>query len=168
HEALAELHARLGDDRAAGRHLRLARTCAIGGQFRGDGVEIPGETHELMRVAALYDAGRFGEALAAFEGLRARAEEEGNRPLALRLQNNVGLCLYRLGRLEEAEAEYRALLDEDPAYIKGYTNLAKVRAARGETEDAKALYGEALRLDPDNPRIRADLEKLDREAGGGG
>jgi tetratricopeptide (TPR) repeat protein len=164
HEAMAELYGRVGDDRAAARSLESARRYALGGQYEGSVTEAPGEAGEFLRIGAIYDAGRFDEALAEFRRLAESLAGDGERALSLRARNNVGLCLYKLGRLGEAEAEFRDVIREDPSYVKGYTNLARVCAARGEREEAARLVREALRLDPENPRIRAELDRLEKEA----
>lgn len=168
HEALAELYARVGDDLAAARHRDLAARYALGGQYRGGPGETDAAAAALLDAAAPYGRGDYEEALAGFEALRDRFEREGNREAAFRARNNIGLCFYKLGRLEEGEREFRALLEADPEYVKGWTNLAKVVAAAGRPEEAERIYLRALELDPNNPRIREGLERLRRGPGGEG
>ncbi|MFH1276881.1 MAG: glycosyltransferase family 39 protein [Candidatus Eisenbacteria bacterium] len=168
HEALAELHARIGDDLAAARHRELAERYALGGQYRGGPGAPDAATADMLEVAELYARGEYEKALAGFEELRDRFDREGNRDLSFRARNNVGLCLYKMGRHEEADREFRVLIEEDPGYVKGWTNLAKVCAARGRTEEAGRMYIRALDLDPNNPRIRQDLERLRRAGAGEG
>ncbi|HET6923494.1 MAG TPA: tetratricopeptide repeat protein [Anaeromyxobacteraceae bacterium] len=85
---------------------------------------------------------RPGEALAAAEGLaRAASAEPGD---VLRLAE----CLKRLGRLEEAERQYRAALERDPRLRGAHFGLAGVRAERGDLAGAEQELGRELELGP--------------------
>ena len=160
YDALSELYRRIGDDLAAARCADLAGRYALGGQYETERTERTDGEEELLRLGRLYQAGEYEEALAGFETLLARTERGGERDRAISIRNNVGLCCYKLGRLERAEREFRLVIEENPSYLKGYTNLALVRVAAGDRVEAESLYRRALEIDPNNPRIGADLERL--------
>ena len=52
----------------------------------------------------------------------------------LPVHNNLGLTLYYAGRLPEAEAELRKLLELRPGIAAGQAHLSKVLLARGQPE----------------------------------
>ncbi|HUQ90449.1 MAG TPA: tetratricopeptide repeat protein [Bryobacteraceae bacterium] len=48
------------------------------------------------------------------------------------------------GRLEEAVASYRALLEKNPDYVAAYFHAGQTLEKLGRTGDAKAIYEEGL------------------------
>jgi choline-sulfatase len=78
----------------------------------------------------LEDAGRWDSALALFE--RARQENELS---AVPVANAAG-CLKKLGRLAEAEKEYRHALALDPSLGEAAANLAQLLGERGDRAGA--------------------------------
>jgi tetratricopeptide (TPR) repeat protein len=90
-------------------------------------------------VDALYSAGilartlgRFDEAISFYQ--RAMARD----PLSVGVHNNLGLAFYYAGRLPEAEAALRRLLELSPGIAAGQAHLSKVLLARGQPEAALA------------------------------
>jgi Flp pilus assembly protein TadD len=63
-------------------------------------------------------------------------------------QYNLGMALYRQGRLEEARARLATALRLDPNYAEAHNNLGAVMARQGLVDEACAHYREALRLNP--------------------
>ena len=61
---------------------------------------------------------------------------------------NRAVELQRLGAFEEAEREYRALLERAPNYAEAHANLGAVLMRRGRYQEAVAAYDSALRLNP--------------------
>lgn len=61
--------------------------------------------------------------------------------------NNLGNCLGRTNRQQAAEAYHCATL-ADPAYAPAWSNLGSVRAAEGNTAEARDCFEKAIRLDP--------------------
>ncbi len=60
----------------------------------------------------------------------------------------------RLGRFEEAEANLRAILEQDPEHVDALNALGYTLAQRNiRLDEAYALIDKALRLAPDNPAI---------------
>ncbi|HVY14914.1 MAG TPA: tetratricopeptide repeat-containing glycosyltransferase family protein [Rhodopila sp.] len=58
--------------------------------------------------------------------------------------------LHCQGRMQEAEAAYRAALSIEPDLAEGWMNLGLVAISRKRSEEALGYQREALRLDPDN------------------
>ena len=77
----------------------------------------------------------------------AAADQERND--AWRLQSQ--------GRLAEAEAAYRRLVERDPGDFESWNNLGNVHVAAGELEAAVAALEQAASLRPDLPMIRLNL-----------
>jgi len=76
----------------------------------------------------------------------------------------LGWTLYRLGRLEEAEASLRKAMSAGTASPETYYFFARVLADRGNKENAKKLVEAALRMPPKGPFLwRADAEALVKE-----
>jgi tetratricopeptide (TPR) repeat protein len=59
------------------------------------------------------------------------------------------LALQQQGRLAEAEALYRAVIERDPDHVRALFNLGLVRVRQGALDDAVGLFGEALQRRPD-------------------
>lgn len=55
--------------------------------------------------------------------------------------------LQSAGRLEEAEAAYRTLLDQSPDFLKGWNNLGVILESTGRAEEAVDAYEQAIRVD---------------------
>ncbi len=87
----------------------------------------------LQAAADLENTGAHEAALAAF---RAAAEAWPDRPSgSLGVANN----LYYLGRLDAAEAAYRALLADHPGHAVGVHNLATLLIERGRACEARPV-----------------------------
>jgi Ca-activated chloride channel family protein len=121
---------------------------------------------------AHYQAGRYQEALAAFEQIA----EEGNERILPELLHDKAAALFKLGRLDDArELWVRAAGLRDAAfeaqsrYNIGNCHYEKaLEAASADPpqapaalkllDEAVAQYRDALRLDPRNANARANLE----------
>ncbi|HEX9944047.1 MAG TPA: tetratricopeptide repeat protein [Thermoanaerobaculia bacterium] len=62
--------------------------------------------------------------------------------------NNLGMALYREGRLDEAEREYREALRLNPGSVPSLANLGILLERRGDVAGAKAAFEETLRRSP--------------------
>jgi tetratricopeptide (TPR) repeat protein len=61
---------------------------------------------------------------------------------------NRAVVYTRLHQDDAAEKELRAALDANPSYVPALLNLANLHEDRARREDARALYEQALALDP--------------------
>lgn len=120
-----------------------------------------GEHAEAQRTLAVVEAslGRPQEAL--FWLQRARRSDPGNA----RVAQSLGAVLLATDDVDAAAANFAAAVELDPGYAEAwhYRGLAAMR--QGRDADARTYLREALRLRPDFPEARADLEALDSPAG---
>lgn len=95
---------------------------------------------------------RYQEALELID--RARVAEPGNAAII----DSYGWVLYRLGRKEEALVELRKAyaLQKDPEIA---AHIAEVLWFGGQREEARRMFDEARKLDPDNRSLKRALEK---------
>ena len=79
------------------------------------------------------------------------------------LRSNHGNVLQTLGRLDEAEREYRAALAAEPALVAAWNNLGVVLHAAGRRHEAIEAYRHALELEAssaaDHHRLATLLER---------
>jgi tetratricopeptide (TPR) repeat protein len=79
-------------------------------------------------------------------------------------ENNIAVCLMGLGRLEDAEARFRALLARDPDYAMPHLNLGFIADARGDKDGALKYFSRARELGYSGAKIdvaiRATLAKF--------
>jgi Flp pilus assembly protein TadD len=86
-------------------------------------------------------------------------------PLASTPQQLFALAAQHIaqGRLPEAEAAYRQLLQKDPPHIKAHINLGVVLRRLGRPDEALAEYRRALELAPGDPEALTNMGNLLRE-----
>jgi len=85
------------------------------------------------------------------------------RPDNANARNNLGLALFRAGRIPEAIRQYRAALEIQPAYPGVLNNLGNALDLQGSTQEAIGCYEAALRLEPGFAAAHYNLAKaLDR------
>lgn len=102
----------------------------------------------------LLPLGRFQEALVAMEkGL------EGD-PINLLYRHHVGVCLRNAGRLEDAEAELRRVLELDEDFPMAVGTLGAVLAQQGRLGEALTLSEKAHTLTPESNPIVGQLAAL--------
>lgn len=104
-----------------------------------------------------YEAGRFEDALSAFE----QAKKE--RPNDLAVEFNRGDALMKLGRYDEAQQAFQRVADaKEPPELrqKATYNLGNVHAATGNTREALKAYRRALTMDPADTQARHNYEVL--------
>lgn len=114
-----------------------------------------------MRAAALVDLGRVEEAEAqALEALAAAHEGRGEgRVVGRQAREILAKCAWRRGRLAEAEARYRRLLEEQPWDAVAAVDLARVLRETGRAAEARATVEERLARDPrDGAALALKLE----------
>jgi tetratricopeptide (TPR) repeat protein len=64
------------------------------------------------------------------------------------VRNKLGVSYISMGRLAEAEAEFRAAISIDKEYSPAYTNLGNLHKERGDINKAIELYEKAIQADP--------------------
>lgn len=104
-----------------------------------------------------YDAGRYEEALSAFE----QAKKE--RPNDVAVEFNRGDALMKLGRYDEAQQSFQQVAEaNNPPELrqKATYNLGNVHAMMGNTREALKAYRRALTLDPSDAQARHNYEVL--------
>jgi Tfp pilus assembly protein PilF len=90
----------------------------------------------------------FAGALVHFE----RALSANRRLVESRI--NAGLCQFQLGNLAEAEQAFQAAVRQDRRQAEAWVNLAEVRRRRDDRAGALKAYETALRLRPEDTRLR--------------
>ena len=106
-------------------------------------------------LAALhFEAGRYAEAVEAYEGLvRQHPEDSG-------LQTSLAGALGALGRLDEALEHLDVALRLDPINPEAHHNRAVIFERQGKREAASEEYRTALRYNPQYEPSRAALIRL--------
>ncbi len=99
--------------------------------------------HWLDEGDRLYNAGRYADALAAFErAIHANAD-------LVSAHEGRGSALYVLGHFEEALASYERALHLDPACALAYAGKGNILYGHKHYEQALHYYERALQYDPD-------------------
>lgn len=94
-----------------------------------------------------------GRPEASLEALRVAVDLD---PDSVDVRMNLALALHELGRLDEAEASYRAILARQPANVRALVNIALLLNARGDPE-AETMLREARRLGATDHRVALAL-----------
>lgn len=99
----------------------------------------------LDRANALYQAGRYTEAILLYK----KAESRGSDPVATSF--NIANCLFRIDKFAESAASYRKSVDySDGEFAPALFNLAAVLFRLGQYPESIAAYHRALRIDEEN------------------
>lgn len=114
---------------------------------------------------ALLKAGRYDEALAAFEEFAAKF------PDVYAVHLNIGTAYMEKGDLDRAEAEYKAVLDKNgPAVedlrkqketsLKALSGLGEAALKRGDLETAQGHFRRALEISPEDPAAAYNVGEI--------
>ena len=174
-EARAALLARLGDPTGILRQhvafaLRDVRSDELPadiaqalvhatGEWR-DGQLRTGDTPEAHYNLAIMDAAH-GDTDAAIAQYR---EALRLWPASYQARHNLGMLLAQAGRLDEAAAEFEAVLARDPVPDSAFA-LGLLRAQQGRWPDAIAALERCVAADPRYPRARYNLALAYAKAG---
>lgn len=90
---------------------------------------------------------------------------EGDAYNLKEFQHIKGVCLYYLGRYQEAIECFERVVEMDPGSAIDYANIASSLNKLGHKREAVALYKMALELDPTLEFARKNLEIIKRELG---
>jgi tetratricopeptide (TPR) repeat protein len=112
----------------------------------------PGDHRALLSLGEL--ARQRGDALAALGYFEAAAAAAPERP---RPRLEMALELRTLGRLDEAEAVYRELLQQRPDLVRALAGLGHVARLRGQPRQALRHYRAALALNPARTDLRLEV-----------
>jgi tetratricopeptide (TPR) repeat protein len=105
-------------------------------------------------LAAVHE--RRGDLTAAAQAAERGLHEDGTIP---QLFKNLGDCLYRASRYDEALEAFQRAIKLDPALGDDvYFKLGNIRFKWQEKEQALAYWERALALNPDNEVIRTNLD----------
>jgi len=96
-----------------------------------------------------------GQLNKAESALAKAVQAQPNNP---RFRNNLGLVLGQLGRMQEAQEQFRQAGSEADAQY----NLAFIHASRNDMENAKKCFRAALLIDPTYEKARKTLESFER------
>jgi tetratricopeptide (TPR) repeat protein len=127
---------------------------------------LPPERHRLHRSVLLYNAAQVyaqnGEHDAA---LRYLGEAMAMDPGYSEYYNDRGSIYLKMGRLAEAEADYRRAIEMSAPYPEVWYNLGQCLLRAGRTPEAEAAYERAVDLDPARPQPWAALAGVRRAQG---
>ena len=116
----------------------------------------------LERARVLRERGEFGE---ADDALTAALADSPGEARAAELYLERGVTRERLDRPADAEADYTAALDREPANVRALNNRAAVRAQSGRMTEALADWDAALAADPDDRLSLANRALARQETG---
>lgn len=123
-------------------------------------VEIYASAEGLEALGEVYT--RQGRAKKAV-GLYERALQKDPENLVLR--NRLAAALRNAGRLDDAEAELRAVLGRDAGNLESYNQLAAIWFARGDLDLAELVINKGLAHHPDDPALLTNLGLVALERG---
>lgn len=106
---------------------------------------------EFSKATALFQQGRFAEAIPVYEAILRR------EPRNIGAANLLGIALMQTGRLEEAAAAIRNALRADPNQPDAHYNLAVVLQTLGRPDEAIVHLQNVIALKPDDPQARNNL-----------
>lgn len=123
------------------------------------GVDSRALSAQLTAAAAMYDDGRYDQALAAYRDIKAKAP-------ALTLVNlQIGNALLAKKAHGEAEAAYQEILKNDPEDANGLFAMGTLREAQGNAAEAQNWYQKASAADILWTRPLMKLAALARASG---
>ena len=113
------------------------------------------------RTVALISIALMAGAAAVFSiGCAGRKLEGQPQILAMVDARNMGLTYLNENRLDEAELEFKKLIEIAPDEAMGYANLALVYLRDGLYEEAQTQISKALKLEPGDPDLRLILTEI--------
>lgn len=114
-----------------------------------------GEAHANLSVV-YYDQGKYADAVTeAQKAVKINADQPIFRVV-------LGNALSKTGDLKGAQQEYKIAIQLKSDYENAYYNLGRVLNEDGQINDAKYSLAKALELDPDDERVLALMDKLDK------
>ena len=165
-EAFSRARARPG----FGYSVALTAGLAVLGVWTVGRNEVWGDPARLWGEATVHAAGMWEPHYALADVLRESGDCQSAireyqtvvklRPLHRDAFTNLGICLARAGRWDEAEAALRRALEIDPGFARGHTNLGALALTMGDEEGAREAYRRAIQVEPGNVLARMQLARL--------
>ena len=93
------------------------------------------------------------------------AQQPGSAQAELRESFQKAVELQSAGKLDEAEAAYKAILEKVPDVPEVYQNLGSIYAEKKDAAAAEAAFLKGLELRPDSADIATQLAKLYQDNG---
>jgi tetratricopeptide (TPR) repeat protein len=156
-EHLGLLYATVQDYRASVEAFSQALNPAAGAEGEGGASEIPPE-HLLLAMARSYIALGEPENAAAYLVRCMEISRDSNTVITVRLL--LGDILAKAGKLNDAEAQYQAILDEDGENAEAHYQLGELYYARGNITRTRAELRSALKIDPAHKLARERWAQL--------
>ena len=100
-------------------------------------------------------SGMAAQATVALEKAKARDPEKAS------IREALGIAYFRIGRWEEAEAEFRKLLELSPVNDYAHYALGRCLEKQGRRREANGHYKLASSLRPGSEDYRARIRDLD-------
>jgi Flp pilus assembly protein TadD len=95
------------------------------------------------------------QATVALEKAKRREPEKAS------IREALGIAYFRIRRWEEAEAEFRKLIELSPVSDYGHYALGRCLEKQGRDREANVHYKLASSLQPDSEQYRARIKELD-------
>jgi protein O-GlcNAc transferase len=94
------------------------------------------------------------------ESRRDRRDHDAPSPVPAGLSMALGSAYFRLGRVEDAEREYKAAIEVMPTFGEAHSNLAALYLVTGRYDLAEASVKSAEKSGfKVNPNLKSDIEK---------
>src|SRR5436853_3085204 len=117
------------------------------------------ETYELFRQGQAHlRKGRAAQATVALEKAKRR------EPRKASIREALGIAYLRIQRYEEAEEEFRAMLELSPADHYAHYALGRALEKQGRDAEANGHYKLASSLRPQNEHYASRILDLDKPA----
>lgn len=78
-------------------------------------------------------------------------------PSAIYIRTNIGVIYQKMGNPDQAEKEFRAVLQATPGDVEAHLSLGSLYQSRGQLDSAAVHYEQALRTAPDMPLAHLNL-----------
>jgi len=127
-------------------------------------VQGPSSYSRLARIADIYGGAQGAE----IQWLNGLSSDNGRQPERKAwTQTQLGHLYFNLGRLSDAERQYKRSLSTYQGYVHGLAGLATVKAAQGDFQEAVALYEQVVARYPSLEYVIAfgDLHLVSGNAG---
>lgn len=108
-------------------------------------------------LSSAFRAGQADSAAALFHGYKA---SYGDRMASEQMLNQLAYSLMNSGQLDASIAAFKLGTTEFPTSANTFESLGEAYAAKGDKQQAKAAYQQALKLDPANDAAKQGLEAL--------